>query len=114
MITGWGRAPGEGNGYPLLYSCLKNPMDRGAWQAIVHRVTKSWTQLSHLEALGKRGFVHHRYSTKGFSRAYKNIGEGFPGGSVVKNPAARRRHRFHPCSGKIHMLEATKAVDHNC
>ena len=43
---GSGRCPGEGNGFPLQYSCLKNPMDRGAWQATVHGVTKSWTQLS--------------------------------------------------------------------
>ena len=35
-----GRCPGEGNGYPLQYSCLKNPPDRGAWQATVHRVAK--------------------------------------------------------------------------
>ena len=41
-----GRSPGEGNGYPLQYSCLKNSMDRGAWRATVHRVAKSWTQLS--------------------------------------------------------------------
>jgi len=34
--------PGEGNGYPLQYYCLGNPMDRGAWQDIVHRVAKSW------------------------------------------------------------------------
>ena len=34
---------GEGHGYPLQYSCLENPMDRGAWQATVHGVTKSWT-----------------------------------------------------------------------
>ena len=44
-ILGSGRSPGEGNGSPLQYSCLENPMDRGAWQAMVHRVTKSWTQL---------------------------------------------------------------------
>ena len=36
----------EGNGYPLQYSCLENPMDRGAWRATIHRVTKSQTQLS--------------------------------------------------------------------
>ena len=36
-----GKSPGEGNGYPLQYSCLENPMDRGAWQAIGHGVTKS-------------------------------------------------------------------------
>ena len=36
LIPGLGRSPGEGNGKPLLYSCLGNPMDRGAWQATVH------------------------------------------------------------------------------
>ena len=39
-IPGSGRSPGEGNGNPLQYSCLENPMDRGAWQATVHRVTR--------------------------------------------------------------------------
>ena len=39
-ISGKGRSPGEGNGKPLQYSCLENPMDRGAWQATVHGVTK--------------------------------------------------------------------------
>ena len=38
---------GEGNGNPLQYSCLENSMDRGTLQATVHRVTKSWTQLSY-------------------------------------------------------------------
>ena len=38
----------EENGTPLQYSCLKNPMDRGVWRAMVQRVTKSWTQLSDL------------------------------------------------------------------
>ena len=38
--------PGEGNGNPLQYSCLENSMDRGAWQATVDGVAKSWTQLS--------------------------------------------------------------------
>ena len=41
-----GRSPGEGNGNLLQYSCLENPMDRGAWQAIVHGVAKSQIQLS--------------------------------------------------------------------
>ena len=45
LIPGSGRSPGEGNGNPLQYSCLENPMDRGAWWATVHGVTKSWTQL---------------------------------------------------------------------
>ena len=43
-IPGLGRYPGEGLGNPLQNSCLKNPMDRGAWWAIVHGVAKSWTQ----------------------------------------------------------------------
>ena len=42
-IPGSGRSPGEGNGNLLWYSCLENPMDGGAWQAIVHRVEKSQT-----------------------------------------------------------------------
>ena len=47
-IPGSGRSPGEGNGTPLQYSCLENPMDRGAWQATVYRVTKSQTRLKRL------------------------------------------------------------------
>ena len=42
---GWGRYPGERNGYPLRYSCLENPMDKGAWWTRVHGVLKCWTQL---------------------------------------------------------------------
>ena len=43
LIPELGRSPGEGNDNPLQYSCLENPMDRGAWWAMVHRVTKSLT-----------------------------------------------------------------------
>ena len=43
LIPGSGRSPGEGNGNPLQYSCLENPMDGGAWWATVHGVAKSWT-----------------------------------------------------------------------
>ena len=42
-ISGSGRSPGVGNGNSLQYSCLENSMDRGAWWATVHGVTKSWT-----------------------------------------------------------------------
>ena len=45
LIPGSGRSPGGGHGNPLQYSCLENPMERGAWLATVHRVTKSQTQL---------------------------------------------------------------------
>ena len=44
-IPGLGRSPRGGDGKPLQYSCLENPMDRGAWQSTVHGVTKSWTFL---------------------------------------------------------------------
>ena len=47
-IPGLGRFPGEGNGNPLQYSCLENPMDREAWQAKVHRIAKRWTWLKWL------------------------------------------------------------------
>ena len=43
LILGSGRSPGEGNGNPVQYSFLGNPMDRGVWQATVYRVTKSQT-----------------------------------------------------------------------
>ena len=42
-IPGLGRSPGEGNGYPLQYSSLENPRDRGVWRATVHGITESWT-----------------------------------------------------------------------
>ena len=45
LIPGSGRCPGEGHGNPLQYSCLENPLDRGAWQATVHRVAKSQARL---------------------------------------------------------------------
>ena len=48
LIPGLGRSPGGGHGNPLQYSCLENPLDRGAWQATVHRVAKSWTRLKQL------------------------------------------------------------------
>ena len=69
-IPGSGRSPGVGNGNPLQYFCLGNPMDRGAWCATIHGVAKSQTQLSPFTF---------------FLLSYK---EGFQGGSVVNNPSA--------------------------
>ena len=46
LILESGRSPGEGNGNPLQYSCVENSIDRGAWQATVYGLTKSWTWLS--------------------------------------------------------------------
>ena len=50
-IPGLGRFPGEGNGNPLQYSCLENPIDGGAWWATVQGVAKSWTRLSDFTSL---------------------------------------------------------------
>ena len=64
LIPGSGRSPGEGNGNPLQYSCLENLMDRGAWWATVHEVTKSRTRLNafiltfHFHALEKEIATH--------------------------------------------------------
>ena len=52
LIPGSGRSPGGGHGNPLQY-CMENPMDRGAWRATVHRVTKSWTRLKRLSMQAK-------------------------------------------------------------
>ena len=50
-IPGSGRSPGEGNGNPLQYSCLENPMDRGAWRAMAHGVTKESDTAEHKHAV---------------------------------------------------------------
>ena len=70
----------EGNGTPLQYSCLENPMDRGAWQAAVHGVAKSRTQLNdftftfHFHALEKEMATHSSVL------AWRILGTGEPGG----------------------------------
>ena len=48
ILPGSARSPGGGHSHPIQYSCLENLMDRGDWRAIVHRVSKSWTQLKQL------------------------------------------------------------------
>ena len=71
---------GEGNGNPLQYSCLENPMDRGAWWAAAHGVTKSQTRLSdflftfHFHALEKEMATHSSVL------AWRTPGTGHPGG----------------------------------
>ena len=54
-----GRSPGEGNGNPLQYSCLENPIDGGAWEAAVHGVAKSQTRLSNFAFLSFWKQKHH-------------------------------------------------------
>ena len=55
LIPGSGRFFGEGNGNPLQYSCLENLMDRGAWLATVHGISKNWTRLSEFTSFLKGG-----------------------------------------------------------
>ena len=58
QFLGLGRSPGGGNGNPLQYSSLENPMDRGAWWATVHEVAKGWARLStHRESLQRTGLL---------------------------------------------------------
>ena len=79
-LFSWLHDCGEGNGTPFQYSCLENPMDRGAWQASVHGVAKSRTQLSaftftfHLHALEKEMATHASVL------AWRIPGMGEPGG----------------------------------
>ena len=64
MIPGSGRYPREGNGKSVQYSCLENPMDRGAWGATVHGITKSWTGLTGLSThtpIGLRSRPYYYY-----------------------------------------------------
>ena len=56
---GLGRSPAEGRGNPLQYSCLENPVDRRAWWATVHRVSKSWTRLNGLACTKKHATAFH-------------------------------------------------------
>ena len=73
---------GEGNGNPLQYSCLENPMDGGAWKAAIHGVAKSWIRLSdftftfHFHALEKEMATHSSVL------AWRIPGTGEPGGRL--------------------------------
>ena len=60
-IPGLGRSLGEGNGNPLQYSCLENPIDREGWKATVHWISKNWTQI--------KGISTHAHIASKFSRS---------------------------------------------
>ena len=66
-IPGSGRSPGEGNGNPLQYSCLENPMDRGAWQATVHGVARYVRQPQNSESTLMQALWHHTKRDNFFS-----------------------------------------------
>ena len=90
-IPGSGRLPRGGNGRPLQYSCLENPMDRRAWWATVYGVTKSWTQLStrthtHTHTCRQLFEYHDALGTKLFS-CIKSL-------NPYSNPT--RLYSYHP------------------
>ena len=57
LIPGLGRPPGKGNGNPLQYYCLENPVDRVTWQAIIHGISKIWTRLEWLGTWARTSWV---------------------------------------------------------
>ena len=66
LIPGSGRSPREGNGNPIQYSCLENPMDRGAWRATLRSVGKNLTQLSMHPALSYKDGVMEKMKGSSF------------------------------------------------
>ena len=71
---------GEGNGTPLQYSCLENPMDGGAWWAVVHDVAKSWTRLSDLTFTFHFHTLEKEMATRSSLLAWRIPGMAEPGG----------------------------------
>ena len=80
LIPGSGRSPGEGNGNPLQYSCLENSMDKGAWWATVHGVTKSRTQLNDFTFTFPLHALEKEMATHSSVLAWKIPGTAEPGG----------------------------------
>ena len=107
-IPGLGRSPGEGNGNLLQYSCLENPMDRGAWQATVHGVAKSRTRLSdfislHLHLYGLPSCHQCSLYTQGKDRplsteivSQSTISLQSPPGPFLLSQRGRDRHLHTP------------------
>ena len=82
-----GRSSGEGNGNLLQYSCLENSMDRGAWQATVRGVAKSWTRLSDFTLIFHFHALEKEMTTHSSVLAWRVPGTAEPGGlpSVVSH-----------------------------
>ena len=80
---------GEGNGTPLQYSCLENPMDGGAWWAAVHGVAKSWTQLSEFTFTFHFHALEKEMATNSSVLAWRIPGTGEPGGLPSMGPQSR-------------------------
>ena len=82
---------GEGNGTPLQYSCLENPMDGGAWKAAVHEVAKSWTRLSDFTFTFHFHALENEMATHSSALAWRIPGTGEPGGLLPMGSQSRTR-----------------------
>ena len=83
LIPRLGRSPGKGNGNPFGFSCLENPMDRGAWLAIVHWVANSWTQLSDYESESEsHAVVSNSLQPHGLNSPWNSPGQNTGVGSL--------------------------------
>ena len=85
--------PGEGNGTPLQYSCLENPMDGGVWCAAVHGVAKSWTRLSNFTFTFHFPALEKEMATHSSVLAWRIPGTGEPGG-LLSMGSHRVRHNW--------------------
>ena len=98
LIPGLGRCLGGGHGNPLQYSCLENPMDRGAWWATVHRVAKSRIQLKQLST--------HLY--------VYGLCKWFSGKESTCQCSRHRRHKFDPWVEKIPWRRSWQPIQYSC
>ena len=89
-IPGGGRSPGEGHGNPLQYSCLENPMGRGAWWATVHGVAKNQTRLNHRVCAHVCACTHTHTHTPLFKGG---VGRRGPEANEEKHPEKKRLAR---------------------
>ena len=112
-IPGLGRSPGEGNGNPLQYSCLENLMDRGAWRATVHGVTKSRTWLSDFTFHFPLSFLPHKRCVgegNGNPLQYSCLENHMDGGAWwatvhwVAKSQTQLSMRTHACSMNFNLL----------
>ena len=80
LISDISLCTGEGNGTPLQYSCLENPMDRGAWKTAVHGVVEGWTPLSNFSFTFHFHALEKEMATHSSVLAWRIPGTGEPGG----------------------------------
>ena len=98
---------GEGNGTPLQYSCLENPMDRGAWWAAVHGVAKSQIRLSDFTLTSHFHALEKEMATRSSVLAWRIPGTGEPGGLPSMGLHSRTRlKRLSSSSSSRHILWA--------